>query len=146
LTGDPPGFVACKSVHRRPPALLVPEVYVSKHAAAMCVELENLTVKFAENGGADPYDLNIFHRVYNTLRRGCETLNIHRGRIPRDIAPAPTLAASIAPQHDPRYSGDWAAARAKDDARRAVNEARWAKEEEARQAESRREYEPSLRR
>jgi hypothetical protein len=56
------------------------------------------------------------------------------------------VAASIAPQHDPRYSGDWAAARAKDGARRAANEARWAKEEEARKAESRRAYEASLRR
>lgn len=56
------------------------------------------------------------------------------------------VAASIAPQHDPRYSGDWAAARAKDDARRAANEAQWAKEEEARQAESKRAYEASLRR
>jgi hypothetical protein len=56
------------------------------------------------------------------------------------------VAASIAPQHDPQYSGDWAAARAKDGARRAANEARWAKEEEARKAESRRAYEASLRR
>jgi hypothetical protein len=56
------------------------------------------------------------------------------------------VAASIAPQHDPRYSGDWAGARAKDGARRAAFEARWAKEEEARKAESRRAHEVSLRR
>jgi hypothetical protein len=70
----------------------------------------------------------------------------------RMVWPPPTIplsvqvAASIAGQHDPRFSADWAAARAKDDARRAANEARWAKEEEARQAESRRAYEASLRR
>jgi hypothetical protein len=33
------------------------------------------------------------------------------------------VAALIAPQHGPRFSADWAAARAKDDARRAANEA-----------------------
>ena len=73
----------------------------------------------------------------------------HNGRM---LWPPPTIplsvqvAASIAGQHDARYSGDWAAARAKDNARRAATEARWAKEEEARQAESRRAYEASLRR
>jgi len=65
---------------------------------------------------------------------------------PPQIPLGVVMAASIAPQHDPRYSGDWAAARAKNHARRAANEARWAKEEEARQAESRRAYEASLRR
>ena len=65
---------------------------------------------------------------------------------PPQIPLGVVMAASIAPQHDPRYSGDWAAARAKDNARRAATEACWAKEEEARQAERKRAYEASLRR
>jgi hypothetical protein len=56
------------------------------------------------------------------------------------------FAEAMAPPPDARFGADWAAARAKDDARRAANEARWRKEEEARQAESRRAYEASLRR
>jgi predicted transcriptional regulator len=56
------------------------------------------------------------------------------------------VAMSMAPPHDPRYTADWAAAQKKDNVRRAANEARWAEEEAARQAESRRAYEASLRR
>jgi hypothetical protein len=56
-----------------------------KHAAAMLVELENMTVKFAQNGGADAGDLNVFQRTYNTVRRGGESLNTHRGRLMRDV-------------------------------------------------------------
>ena len=40
------------------------------------------------------------------------------------------VAASIASQHDARFSADWAAARAEDDTRRAAVQERWAKEEE----------------
>ena len=65
---------------------------------------------------------------------------------PPQIPLGVVMAASIAPQHDTRYSGDWAAARAEDDKRRAAIQERWAKEEEARQAESKRAYEASLRR
>ena len=64
--------------------------------------------------------------------------------------PQPSLAAvfamSMVPPHDPRYTADWAAALEKDNARRAATEARWAEEEAARQEESRRAYEASLRR
>ena len=64
--------------------------------------------------------------------------------------PQPSLAAvfalSMVPSHDPRYTADWAAALEKDNARRAATEARWAEEEAARQEESRRAYEASLRR
>jgi hypothetical protein len=59
---------------------------------------------------------------------------------------AAILAASMTPPHDPRFSANWAAARDQDKARRADAEARWAKEKEMRQAESRRAYEASLRR
>jgi hypothetical protein len=63
--------------------------------------------------------------------------------------PQPSLALfamSMVPAHNPRYTADWAAALEKDNARRAATEARWAEEEAARQAESRRAYEASLRR
>jgi hypothetical protein len=64
--------------------------------------------------------------------------------------PQPSLAAvfamSMVPSHDPRYTADWAAAQKEDNVRRAANEARWAEEEAARQAESKRQYEASLRR
>jgi hypothetical protein len=59
---------------------------------------------------------------------------------------AARLAASMAPPPDARFTANWAAAREKDVARRAAVEARWAKEEEARQAESGRAYEAGLRR
>jgi hypothetical protein len=49
-------------------------------------------------------------------------------------------------QRDPRYTADWAAAQKEDNVRRVATEARWAEEEAARQAESRRQYEASLRR
>ena len=59
---------------------------------------------------------------------------------------AALLAASMAPPPDARFTANWAAAREKDVARRAAVEARRVEEEEARQAESRRAYEASLRR
>ncbi len=52
----------------------------------------------------------------------------------------------MTPSHDDRFTANWAAARKEDMARRAATEARWTKEEEARQAESKRAYEASLRR
>jgi hypothetical protein len=64
--------------------------------------------------------------------------------------PQPTIAAlyalSMVPPHDARYTADWAAAQKEDNAKRAATEARWAEQEAARQAESRRAYEASLRR
>ena len=48
------------------------------------------------------------------------------------------------PPHDRHYTEDWAAARDEDNVRRAANEARWAKEEAARQTQSRRGFEASL--
>jgi predicted transcriptional regulator len=64
--------------------------------------------------------------------------------------PQPSIAAlyamSMVPPHDPRYTADWAAELEKDNARRAATEKRWGEEEAARQAESRRAYEASLRR
>jgi hypothetical protein len=59
---------------------------------------------------------------------------------------AESYAMSMMAPHDPRYSADWAAELEKDQARRAATEARWAEDEAARQAKSRRDYEASLRR
>ena len=56
------------------------------------------------------------------------------------------VAAAMTPPHDLRYTGDWAAAREQDMARRAAGEARRAEEEAARQVASRTAYEASLRR
>jgi hypothetical protein len=56
------------------------------------------------------------------------------------------VAMSMAPPYDPRFSADWAAALEADNVRRQQNEARWAEEEAARQAERKRQYEASLRR
>lgn len=56
------------------------------------------------------------------------------------------VAAAMTPSHDPRFSDNWAAAREKDNERRAMTEARWNEEEAARQVASRKAYEGSLRR
>ena len=56
------------------------------------------------------------------------------------------VAAAMTPSHDPRFSANWAAAREKDNERRAMTEARWNEEEAARQVASRKAYEGSLRR
>ena len=63
-------------------------------------------------------------------------------KIPLSVA----VAQAMAPPCDARFGANWAGAREQDMARRAETEARWAKEEEARQAESRRAYEATLRR
>jgi hypothetical protein len=65
---------------------------------------------------------------------------------PPEVPLAVLVAESMRPPDDPRFGPNWGAAREQDMARRAATEARWAKEEEARQAESRRAYEASLRR
>ena len=59
---------------------------------------------------------------------------------------AAAFAMSMVPMHDPHYTADWAAELEKDNVRRAANEKRWGEEEAARQAESKRQYEASLRR
>jgi predicted transcriptional regulator len=59
---------------------------------------------------------------------------------------AAVFAMSMVPPHGPHYTADWAAELEKDNVRRAATEARWAEQEAARQEESRRAYEASLRR
>jgi hypothetical protein len=56
------------------------------------------------------------------------------------------MANSMTPPPDARFSANWAAARERDNARRKQEEERRAKEEIAREAESKRAYEASLRR
>ncbi len=56
------------------------------------------------------------------------------------------VAAAMTPPQDAQFTANWAAAREQDMIRRAETERRWAKEEEARRAESKRAYEASLRR
>jgi hypothetical protein len=70
----------------------------------------------------------------------------HMAWPPPKIPLGALVATAMTPPHDPRFSADWAAAREQDMARRAAAQARRAEEEEARQAESRRVYEASLRR
>jgi hypothetical protein len=65
---------------------------------------------------------------------------------PPQLPMAALYAMSMVPQHDPRFSDDWAAAQKADNVRRATNEKRWSEEEAARQAEAKRQYEASLRR
>jgi hypothetical protein len=66
---------------------------------------------------------------------------------PPPKVPLAVLAAeAMTPPDDPRFGPNWRAARELDMARRAATEARWAREEEAPQAESKRAYEASLRR
>jgi hypothetical protein len=58
-----------------------------RRASALCVELELLEVRFARDGGAKVEELDVFQRATNSLRRLCESLGIHQGRIARDITP-----------------------------------------------------------
>ena len=96
-------------------------------------------------------------RGLDRFERSCPSLTgsvklpdwAHSGRMawpPPTIPLSVAVATSMTPPPDPRFSGHSAAAGQKDKARRAAVEERWAKEEEARQEESRRAYEASLRR
>jgi hypothetical protein len=98
-------------------------------------------------------------RAVELEARGIEHFGLHDLQIMRDLKlPKFETCAQLAwPPHRPvdwssvapvaRHPGaDWAAAQKEDNVRRAANEARWAEDEAARQAESRRAYEASLRR
>jgi hypothetical protein len=60
-----------------------------RRCAAMCLECEHLEAKFARLRDAgrdpDPYDLNIYQRTVNSLRRLIETIGTHHGRLLRDV-------------------------------------------------------------
>ena len=61
-----------------------------RRASALCIECEHMEVRFADNGGADVDDLNVYQRATNTMRRVVESLAIHHGRIiaPKDVTPS----------------------------------------------------------
>ena len=93
------------------------------------------------------------------VARGLDHFRMHDLQIMRDLKlPQFEAGGQLAwPPHRPvdwssvvpvaRHPGaDWAAAQEADNVRRGATEARWAEEEAARQAESRRTYEASLRR
>jgi hypothetical protein len=93
------------------------------------------------------------------VARGLDHFRIHDLQIMRDLKlPQFESGAQLAwPPHRPidwssvapvaRHPGaDWAAAQKEDNVGRAANEARWAEQEAARQAESKRAYEANLRR
>lgn len=60
---------------------------LARRAACLTVHLEMMESKFAQNGGAETGDLEVYQRCANSLRRLLESLGIHRGRVARDIAP-----------------------------------------------------------
>ena len=62
------------------------EVALHKRAACLIVELERFEVRFASNGGGKVWELNLYQRMTNTLRRILETLGLDRR--PRDVTPA----------------------------------------------------------
>jgi hypothetical protein len=54
--------------------------------AMLALQCEMLETKFAKNDGqASPTQLALYQRTANSMRRLIESLNIHRGRIARDI-------------------------------------------------------------
>jgi hypothetical protein len=58
---------------------------IIRRAATLTVELERLELKFATAGEADPFDLELYQRTANSLRRLLEAVGIQRR--PRDITP-----------------------------------------------------------
>jgi hypothetical protein len=60
-----------------------------RRGALLALELERREAAFMQDGAADDA-IDVYQRVSNSLRRLVETLNIHRGRIARQIMP-PTL-------------------------------------------------------
>jgi hypothetical protein len=69
-----------------------------RRASCLTVELERLESTFAKNGGAKSWQLELYQRTANSLRRLLESLNIHRGRVARDVTP--TLEAYLASKRD----------------------------------------------
>jgi hypothetical protein len=84
--------------------------------------------------------------ITETVRLPNWTQSDHMAWPPPRTPLAALVAAAMTPPHDLRYTGDWAAAREQDRARRAETENRWGEEAAERQAASRQSYEASLRR
>jgi hypothetical protein len=76
-----------------------------KRAALLTLQLELMESNFAKNNGeASPQQIDCYQRVCNTLRRLLESLEIHKGRVARDVTP--TLEAYVSEVADgPKLSG-----------------------------------------
>jgi hypothetical protein len=73
-------------------AVSTAELSIVRRAATLTVELERLEAKFATASGADPFELDAYQRVSNTLRRLLEAVGLERRS--RDVTP--TLEAYMA--------------------------------------------------
>jgi hypothetical protein len=58
---------------------------IIRRAATLTVELERLELRFATADGASPFDLELYQRTANSLRRLLESIGIQRR--PRDVTP-----------------------------------------------------------
>jgi hypothetical protein len=54
------------------------EKSILRRAATLTIELERLELKFAKAGEASAFDLDLYQRTSNTLRRHLETVGIRR--------------------------------------------------------------------
>src|SRR5262245_60153980 len=63
------------------------QMQLIRRAAALTVELGRMEGRVAENGGAEPNELEAYQRASNTLRRLIAGLGISRGRIAKDVTP-----------------------------------------------------------
>jgi len=61
------------------------EQAIIRRAGVLIVELERLELKFATNGEASPFDLDLYQRMANSMRRLLETIGLQRR--PRDVTP-----------------------------------------------------------
>jgi hypothetical protein len=62
---------------------------IIRRAAMLEIQCELLESKFAasDDGAASKADLDLYQRTANSLRRLLESLNLHRGRLQRDVTP-----------------------------------------------------------
>jgi hypothetical protein len=84
--------------------------------------------------------------IVETMKAPDWTQSDHMAWPPPRTPLAALIAAAMTPPHDPRFTADWAAARQRDEERRAATETRWAEEDGALQEAGKKVYERSLRR
>lgn len=56
-----------------------------RRAALLQTQSEQMEARFAETEEVGYKPMDLYQRVTNTLRRTLESLNLHRGRKPRDV-------------------------------------------------------------
>ena len=61
------------------------EQAIIRRASVLIVELERLELKFATDGEASPFDLDLYQRMANSLRRLLEAVGLQRRA--RDVTP-----------------------------------------------------------